>query len=135
MDSDLCCLVLDTLSIIMNTNPDESGKYHKFSGDIKININIQYSILEKQMQNLPADISNQFTEMFIKDNSNVTLLFDLLDEFDFQTRWSTVKLLNQIILNQLHATQDIILQIPRGVSRLMDLLNDSREIIRNDVLI
>jgi hypothetical protein len=82
---------------------------------------------------LPADISNQFTEMFIKDNSNLNLVFDLLDEFEFQTRWSTVKLLNQIIINQLQQAQDIILQIPRGVSRLMDLLNDSREVIRNDV--
>jgi hypothetical protein len=71
--------------------------------------------------------------MFIKENSNLTLLFDLLDEFEFQTRWSTVKLINQIILNQLQQAQDIILQIPRGVSRLMDLLNDSREVIRNDV--
>ncbi len=82
---------------------------------------------------MPADISNQFTEMFIKDNSNLNLVFDLLDEFEFQTRWSTVKLLNQIIINQLQQAQDIILQIPRGVSRLMDLLNDSREVIRNDV--
>jgi hypothetical protein len=33
------------------------------------------------------------------------------------------------------ALQDIILQIPRGVSRLMDLLNDTREVIRNDTIL
>ena len=111
MDADLCCLVLDTLNNVMNSE-EKSGS---------------------ERQNLPNDISIQFTEMFIKDNSNLILLFDLLDEFEFQTRWSTVKLLNQIIVNQTQQSQDIILQIPRGVSRLMDLLNDSREIIRNDV--
>jgi hypothetical protein len=62
-------------------------------------------------------------------------VFDLLDEFEFQTRWSTLKLLNVLVNNQTDQLQEIILQIPRGVSRLMDLLNDTREVIRNDVLV
>ncbi len=62
-------------------------------------------------------------------------MFDLLDEFEFQTRWSTLKLLNVLVNNQTDQLQEIILQIPRGVSRLMDLLNDTREVIRNDVLV
>jgi len=71
--------------------------------------------------------------MFIKTGTNVTLIFDLLDEYEFKTRLSTLKLLNVFVLNQTQQLQDIILQIPRGVSRLMDLLNDTREVIRNDV--
>lgn len=73
--------------------------------------------------------------MFIKDNSNLILLFDLLDEFEFQIRWSSVKLINQLVLNQTEQLQEKILQLPRGVSRLIDLLNDSREIIRNDAIL
>ena len=71
--------------------------------------------------------------MFIKDTTNVSLIFELLDEFDFQIRWSTIKVLNALIQNQSSALQDCILQIPRGVAILMDLLTDSREVIRNDV--
>ncbi len=72
---------------------------------------------------------------FIKSGTNLNLVFDLLDEFEFQTRWSTLKLLNVLVNNQTDQLQEIILQIPRGVSRLMDLLNDTREVIRNDVLV
>lgn len=81
----------------------------------------------------PVDISIQFSEMFVKDLANLTLLFDLVDEFDFQTRWSTLKLLNQLVVNLESMSEEKVLQIPRGVSRLIDLLNDSREVIRNDV--
>jgi hypothetical protein len=131
-DSDLCCLVIDTLYNIMNA--DENGILIFSSKILNVFSKLtNFLVLKDKQANLPADISNQFTEMFIKDNSNLNLVFDLLDEFEFQTRWSTVKLLNQIILNQTQHVQEIILQIPRGVSRLMDLLNDSREVIRNDV--
>ena len=92
---------------------------------------------EQQQQTLnktlPNDLNIQFTEMFIKTGTNVTLIFDLLDEYEFKTRLCTLKLLNVFVLNQTQQLQDIILQIPRGVSRLMDLLNDTREVIRNDV--
>jgi hypothetical protein len=100
--------------------------------DIIYNIVTNDSNSQQETPNLPADISSQFTEMLSKDTSNIELLFDLLDEFDFKTRWSTLKLLNSLINNQCEQLQEIILQIPRGVSRLIDLLNDSREIIRND---
>ena len=73
--------------------------------------------------------------MFTKDKSNLELLFDLLDEFEFQVRWSTVKLINVLILNLVQHMQELILQIPRGCSRLIDLLNESREIIRNDAIL
>lgn len=50
-------------------------------------------------------------------------------------RWPTVKLLTVLLTNRQKDLQEIILVIPMGVSRLMDLLSDSREIIRNDVSI
>ena len=86
-------------------------------------------------ESIPADIPIQFSEMFVKDLENLTLLFELIDEFDFQTRWSTLKLLNQLIVNLESQSQEKILQIPRGVSRLIDLLNESREVIRNDDIV
>lgn len=110
-DTEICCLALDTLYNVMTTDKCD----------------------ENEQKNLPADITTQFTEMLIKTSTNVNLVFDLLDEFEFQTRWSTLKLLNALILNRTESLQDLVLEIPRGVSRLMDLLNDSREVIRNDV--
>uniref|UniRef100_A0A671WR76 General vesicular transport factor p115 n=1 Tax=Sparus aurata TaxID=8175 RepID=A0A671WR76_SPAAU len=58
-----------------------------------------------------------------------------IDEFDFHVRWPGVKLLTALLKNQGVQVQGIILVSPMGVSRLMDLLADSREVIRNDGLL
>ncbi|XP_040442738.1 general vesicular transport factor p115 isoform X5 [Falco naumanni] len=55
-----------------------------------------------------------------------------LEEFDFHVRWPGVKLLTSLLKQQGPQVQQIILVSPMGVSRLMDLLADSREVIRND---
>ncbi|XP_027710436.1 general vesicular transport factor p115 isoform X3 [Vombatus ursinus] len=78
------------------------------------------------------DLGGQFTEIFIKQQENVTLLLSLLEEFDFHVRWPGVKLLTTLLKQQGPQVQQIILVSPMGVSRLMDLLADSREVIRND---
>lgn len=84
---------------------------------------------------LPEDLGIQFTEMFIKDPENISLLLSLLEEYDFHVRWPTVKLITTLLINKGKAIQEIILTNPMGVSKMMDLLSDSREIIRNDGLL
>ncbi|XP_036430686.1 general vesicular transport factor p115 isoform X4 [Colossoma macropomum] len=81
------------------------------------------------------DIGAQFTERFIQEPENVTLLLTMLEEFDFHVRWPGVKLLTALLKCQCAQVQGIILVSPMGVSRLMDLLADSREVIRNDGLL
>ncbi|KFW85443.1 General vesicular transport factor p115, partial [Manacus vitellinus] len=90
---------------------------------------------EEQEENLAKqvdDLGSQFTEIFIKQQENVTLLLTLVEEFDFHVRWPGVKLLTSLLKQQGPQVQQIILVSPMGVSRLMDLLADSREVIRND---
>ncbi len=48
-------------------------------------------------------------------------------------RWPTVRLLTILLHNKGRDLQEAILVTPQGISKLMDLLSDSREIIRNDV--
>uniref|UniRef100_A0A0B6ZP45 General vesicular transport factor p115 n=1 Tax=Arion vulgaris TaxID=1028688 RepID=A0A0B6ZP45_9EUPU len=82
-----------------------------------------------------SDLGGQFTEIFIKRPENVSLLLSFLDDYDFHVRWPTVRLLTVLLTNRQKELQEIILVVPMGVSRLMDLLSDSREIIRNDALL
>ncbi|GFS04073.1 general vesicular transport factor p115-like [Elysia marginata] len=82
-----------------------------------------------------TDLGCQFTEIYIKRPENVSLLLSFLEEYDFHVRWPTVKLLTVLLSNKQKELQEIILVVPMGVSRLMDLLSDSREIIRNDALL
>ncbi|OWF47972.1 General vesicular transport factor p115 [Mizuhopecten yessoensis] len=90
---------------------------------------------EEIQENVPDDLGNQFTEIFIKKTDNVPALLSLLEEYDFHIRWPTVRLLTILLTNKGKDLQDIILVSPMGVSKLMDLLSDSREIIRNDALL
>lgn len=81
------------------------------------------------------DVGISFTEIFAKKKENVALLLDLLEEFDFKVRWPALKLLMGLLRHKLKSLQDAILAHATGVSRLMDLLSDSREIIRNDAIL
>jgi Uso1 / p115 like vesicle tethering protein, head region/Armadillo tether-repeat of vescicular transport factor len=84
---------------------------------------------------ISANIGEQFTEMFIKNPENITLVLSHLEEYDFRVRWSAIKLLTGLLDNRAKEIQDIVLVSPMSISRLMDLLVDSREIIRNDALL
>lgn len=90
---------------------------------------------QEVQQNLPEDLGLQFTEMFIKNPENISLLLSLLQEYDFLVLWPSVRLLTLLLINKTKEIQEIILTKPMGISRLMDLLVDSREIIRNDDLL
>lgn len=81
------------------------------------------------------DLCVQFTEIFIKRKENVQLVLDLLPEFDFKIRFPSIKLLHALLKNKLRECQDCILTHPMGISRMMDLLLDPREVIRNDALL
>ncbi|XP_020295207.1 general vesicular transport factor p115 [Pseudomyrmex gracilis] len=79
-------------------------------------------------------IGEQFTEIFIKHTESVGLVLTFLEESDFRVRWPAVKLLKHLLENRYKDIQEMILVSPMGVSKLMDLLNDSREAIRNEVV-
>ncbi|XP_022672525.1 general vesicular transport factor p115-like [Varroa destructor] len=80
-------------------------------------------------------LGEQFTEIFIKDCANVGAVLDLIEEHDFNVRWSAIKLLSGLVLHQTKQMQNAVLSSPMAISRLMDLLVDSREVIRNDALL
>uniref|UniRef100_A0A3B4ZWR3 General vesicular transport factor p115 n=1 Tax=Stegastes partitus TaxID=144197 RepID=A0A3B4ZWR3_9TELE len=114
-DSEILGYALDTLyNIICNDEEEEQDENAQKGAD---------------------DLGAQFTDKFIQDPEHITLLLTLLEEFDFHVRWPGVKLLTALLKNQGVQVQGIILVSPMGVSRLMDLLADSREVIRNDGLL
>lgn len=111
-DSEIIAYALDTLYNIISNDEEEE--------------------VEENSTRQSEDLGSQFTEIFIKQPENVTLLLSLLEEFDFHVRWPGVRLLTSLLKQLGPQVQQIILVSPMGVSRLMDLLADSREIIRND---
>uniref|UniRef100_A0A2M3Z0T2 Putative er-golgi vesicle-tethering protein n=1 Tax=Anopheles braziliensis TaxID=58242 RepID=A0A2M3Z0T2_9DIPT len=90
---------------------------------------------EQDNPNVTANIGEQFTEIFIKKPDNVCLVLGCLEEYDFRVRWAAIKLLTNLLANRPKDIQEIVLVSPMGVSKMMDLLIDSREVIRNDALL
>nr|XP_020484507.1 general vesicular transport factor p115 isoform X2 [Labrus bergylta] len=132
-DSEILGYALDTLyNLICNDEEEEQDAvtHIPVSGKRK-----NASAPDETAQKQADDLGAQFTEMFIQDPEHVTLLLTLLEDFDFHVRWPGVKLLTALLKNQGVQLQGIILVSPMGVSRLMDLLADSREVIRNDGLL
>lgn len=81
------------------------------------------------------DLGIQFTEIFAKKKENVAVLLDLMAETEFKVRYPAIKLLMGLLKHRIRDIQECVLAYPMGVSRLMDLLSDNREIIRNDAIL
>ncbi|XP_072981234.1 golgin candidate 6 isoform X1 [Typha angustifolia] len=79
----------------------------------------------------PASLNS---DTLSRDSDNISLLLSLLSEDDFYVRYYTLQLLTALLTHSLNRLQEAILSIPRGITRLMDMLMD-REVIRNEALL
>ncbi|PQQ13230.1 golgin candidate 6-like isoform X2 [Prunus yedoensis var. nudiflora] len=73
-------------------------------------------------------------DLLSREADNISLLLSLLSEEDFYVRYYTLQLLTALLTNSPNRLQEAILTIPRGITRLMDMLMD-REVIRNEALL
>ncbi|XP_020229331.1 golgin candidate 6 isoform X1 [Cajanus cajan] len=74
------------------------------------------------------------TDLLSREPESISLLLSLLTEDDFYVRYYTLQLLTALLTNSPQRLQEAILTIPRGITRLMDMLMD-REVIRNEALL
>lgn len=74
------------------------------------------------------------TDLLSREADSISLLLSLLSEEDFYVRYYTLQLLTALLTNSTNRLQEAILTIPRGITRLMDMLMD-REVIRNEALL
>ena len=66
-----------------------------------------------------------------QDAQNITILIRLLEQTDFYIRYNCIHFLTTLLQNRGRELQQAVMSSPVGVSRLIDLLDDSREVIRN----
>ncbi|KAI3727660.1 hypothetical protein L6452_16278 [Arctium lappa] len=74
------------------------------------------------------------TDLLSREGQSISLLLSLLSEDDFYIRYYTLQLLTALLTNSPIRLQEAILTIPRGITRLVDMLMD-REVIRNEALL
>ncbi|KAE9452034.1 hypothetical protein C3L33_16066, partial [Rhododendron williamsianum] len=64
------------------------------------------------------------TDLLSRESESISLLLSLLLEEDFYVRYYTLQLLTALLTNSPNRLQEAILTIPRGLTRLMDMLMD-----------
>uniref|UniRef100_A0A0A0KNZ3 Golgin candidate 6 n=1 Tax=Cucumis sativus TaxID=3659 RepID=A0A0A0KNZ3_CUCSA len=74
------------------------------------------------------------SDLLSRESDSISLLLSLLSEEDFYVRYYTLQLLTALLTSSPTRLQEAILSIPRGITRLMDMLMD-REVIRNEALL
>ena len=115
-DSEIVSYVLDTFCNICS--PEEFDE----------------EVIDENREDVTS-VGEGFSEMFLKDKDNLTVVLDYLEDFDFKIRRPSVQLLTFLLTNCSREVQQQLLDSHVGVSRMMDILAETREVLRNDALI
>jgi hypothetical protein len=107
-DVDTVKVTLETL--LMLFNPDENSA--------------------EASEELALWIADEFTQR----QENINLLLNFLDTNDFYSRLYSLQLLSAILSSRTERTEECIFTAPLGISRLVAVLDDKRDAIRNEGL-
>ncbi|XP_046656034.1 general vesicular transport factor p115-like isoform X1 [Daphnia pulicaria] len=121
---------LDALIEVLNGQPDLETS--SFVLDTLCNVTSS-EVFEEE--GVGAPVGEQFTEIFLKKAENVISVITLLDEYDFHIRLPAIRLLMNLLNNKSKEMQEIVLACPMGVAKLIDILSDSRDFVRNEALL
>lgn len=80
------------------------------------------------------EIALWLADEFTQRQENITLLLDFLDTHDFYSRLYSLQLLSAILASRTERTEECIFTAPLGISRLVAVLDDKRDAIRNEAL-
>ncbi|KAG8681949.1 hypothetical protein FRC11_000448 [Ceratobasidium sp. 423] len=103
--------VLETLGLLCEVVPDEHGKVAK------------------------GDVGYRHTDMLLSKPDPLRKLFSLLGQTSFYIRFTSLQLLSQIVQNRAHAVQKHLIDYPDGLPAVISILDEKREVIRNEALL
>ncbi|KAK6825039.1 hypothetical protein PG987_012533 [Apiospora arundinis] len=107
-DVDTVKVVLETLLMLFNPNQDSP----------------------EASEEIALWLADEFTQR----QENVTLLLDFLETTDFYSRLYSLQLLSAILSARTERTEECILKAVPGISRLVAVLDERREAVRNEAL-
>ncbi|KAF7294067.1 hypothetical protein MKEN_01453100 [Mycena kentingensis (nom. inval.)] len=80
------------------------------------------------------ELGLRHTDVVLATDRTVNTLFGLLADANFYTRFATLQFLSMLLQNRRQAVQGYFLKAPSGASSIMAVLEDKREIIRNEAI-
>lgn len=75
-------------------------------------------------------LADEFTQRL----ENITLLLNFLETNDFYSRLYSLQLLSAILAARTERTEECIFTAPLGISRLVAILDDNRDVIRSEAI-
>ncbi|KAJ5774860.1 hypothetical protein N7457_009756 [Penicillium paradoxum] len=81
------------------------------------------------------EIALWLADEFTQRQDNITTLLDLLEARDFYSRLYSLQLISHICSARPERTQECIFTAPLGISKLVSVLTDAREPVRNEALV
>ena len=80
------------------------------------------------------EIALWLADEFTQRQENITLLLGFLDSTDFYGRLYSLQLLTAILSARAERTEECIFTAPLGISRIVSVLEDQREAVRNEAV-
>ncbi|CDO75965.1 hypothetical protein BN946_scf184888.g15 [Trametes cinnabarina] len=119
------------------------GLLDVLQNDAEVDADIGKAVLEtlnilcEVDENAPAaarELGYQHTDAVLADEKVAQKLFNLMGDHSFYTRYAALQFLSILLQNRRHLVQAYFLKAPVGVTSLIALLEDKREIIRNEAI-
>ncbi|CAL2040891.1 unnamed protein product [Caenorhabditis brenneri] len=108
LDSETITLVLDTMATVLSSDDDSSES---------------------------DELGERLAEVMLKRKGFIPSVLAAVDQFDFGVRRASVQLLSNLLRHRGTEVQNAVLQQPAGLSKLVDIIHDNREIIRNEAIL
>lgn len=89
---------------------------------------------DKNSAEASEELALWIADEFTQRQENINLLLDFLDTNDFYSRLYSLQLLSAILSSRTERTEECIFAAPLGISRLVAVLADNRDAIRNEGL-
>ena len=89
---------------------------------------------DKNSAEASEELALWIADEFTQRQENINLLLDFLDTNDFYSRLYSLQLLSAILSSRIERTEECIFTAPLGISRLVAVLADNRDAIRNEGL-
>ncbi|KMT10908.1 hypothetical protein BVRB_5g113210 [Beta vulgaris subsp. vulgaris] len=120
--------------VLLSVLKDERDDVEMVRGALETLVSSLTPLNHTTTAKIEVDPSKMNADLLSREVDNIALLLGLLAEDDFYVRYYTLQVLTALLTNSLSRLQESILTIPRGITRLMDMLMD-REVIRNEALL
>ncbi|KAJ3575282.1 hypothetical protein NP233_g1210 [Leucocoprinus birnbaumii] len=115
------------------------GLLDVLSSDAEIDADIGKAVLETlivlcEVDTVNKELGFKFTDAVLATERTTHILFALLGDSNFYTRFSAIQYLSLLLQNRRQVVQGYFLKAPTGGRNVIAILEDKREIIRNEAL-